>query len=72
MVVDAAHATGPVPLTYDRSVIVADLDSGEILAALNPHAWLYPASTLKTLLCLVVIPRLDPTAKVVATRGGHR
>ena len=69
MVVDAAHATGPVPQTYDRSVIVADLDSGEILAALNPHAWLYPASTLKTLLCLVVIPRLDPTAKVVATRG---
>jgi D-alanyl-D-alanine carboxypeptidase (penicillin-binding protein 5/6) len=67
VVLDRAHATAALPDTKDRSVLVADMDSGAILAAQNAHAWLYPASTLKTLLCLVVIPALDPTDKVVVT-----
>ncbi|MDN5777293.1 MAG: hypothetical protein L0H96_10305 [Humibacillus sp.] len=59
-------ATAP-PEVYDVSYVIADLDSGEILAAKAPHAWLRPASTLKTLTALTLLPRLDPRRKVMAT-----
>lgn len=61
-----AGATAP-PDVYDVSYVIADLDSGEILAAKAPHAWLRPASTLKTLTALTLLPRLDPGRKVMAT-----
>ena len=61
-----AGATAP-PDVYDASYVIADLDSGEILAAKSPHAWLRPASTLKTLTALTLLPRLDPRQKVMAT-----
>ena len=38
------------------SYLIADMDTGQVLAAKNPHAWLLPASTLKTLTSLVVMP----------------
>ncbi|MBK8468798.1 MAG: serine hydrolase [Candidatus Phosphoribacter sp.] len=51
----------PVPPDMPHvSYVLADLDTGEILAAKNAHAWLRPASTLKALTALTVIPRLDP------------
>jgi D-alanyl-D-alanine carboxypeptidase (penicillin-binding protein 5/6) len=56
----------PPPEVYDVSYVIADLDSGEILAAKSPHAWLRPASTLKTLTALTLMPRLDPRTVVVA------
>jgi D-alanyl-D-alanine carboxypeptidase len=40
--------------------LVADLDSGAVLAARNPHGRFLPASTLKTLTAVTLIPRLDP------------
>ena len=49
------------------SYVVADLDTGGILAAKSPHAWLRPASTLKTLTALTLLPRLDPRALVLAS-----
>ncbi|MEW1954979.1 hypothetical protein [Terrabacter sp. NPDC080008] len=54
------------PAVYDVSYVLADLDSGEILAAKSPHAWLRPASTLKTLTALTLMPLLDPKQVVVA------
>lgn len=45
--------------------VLADLDTGEILAAKEAHAWLLPASTLKTLAALVLIPALAPGTAVV-------
>ncbi|MER7073764.1 serine hydrolase [Terrabacter sp. NPDC000476] len=66
VVVDAPPATPAPPEVYDVSYVVADLDSGEILAAKSPHAWLRPASTLKTLTALTLLPRLDPRRVVVA------
>ena len=51
----------------DVSYVIADMDTGQVLAAKNPHAWLLPASTLKTLTALVVLPALDPSTKVTAT-----
>lgn len=47
--------------------VVADLDSGAVLAAHDPHGRQRPASTLKILTALVVRERLDPDAEVVAT-----
>jgi D-alanyl-D-alanine carboxypeptidase (penicillin-binding protein 5/6) len=39
--------------------VVADVDTGEVLAARDPHRLLRPASTQKTLLALTMAPRLD-------------
>ena len=55
------------PAVLDVSYVVADLDTGEILAAKAAHAWLRPASTLKALTALTLLPRLDPGQVVVAT-----
>ncbi|HEX5811041.1 MAG TPA: serine hydrolase [Pseudonocardia sp.] len=44
--------------------VLADLDTGAVLAARAPHARQRPASTLKVLTALVVIDRLDPDAQV--------
>jgi D-alanyl-D-alanine carboxypeptidase (penicillin-binding protein 5/6) len=56
---------------YDVSYVVADLDSGEILAAKSPHAWLRPASTLKALTALTLMPRLDPRTVVTASEDAQ-
>jgi hypothetical protein len=44
--------------------VLADLDTGAVLAARAPHARQRPASTLKVLTAMVVIDRLDPDAQV--------
>lgn len=44
--------------------LVADAGSGAVLAARDPHGRYYPASTLKTLTLLTLLPLLDP-AQVV-------
>lgn len=43
------------------SWVVADADTGAVLAARDAHARRLPASTLKTLTALTLIPRLDAT-----------
>ncbi|MGQ0466172.1 MAG: D-alanyl-D-alanine carboxypeptidase family protein [Sporichthyaceae bacterium] len=48
--------------------LVADADTGQVLAAHDPHRSLRPASTLKTLLALTMAPRLDPDATYTADR----
>jgi D-alanyl-D-alanine carboxypeptidase (penicillin-binding protein 5/6) len=47
--------------------LVADAGTGEVLAARDPHGRYYPASTLKTLTLLTLVPLLDPTRVVVGT-----
>ena len=66
VVVDRPASVPAPPEVYDVSYVVADLDTGEVLAAKSPHAWLRPASTLKTLTALTLMPRLDPRRVVVA------
>ncbi|GAC1326752.1 MAG: hypothetical protein NVSMB13_12300 [Mycobacteriales bacterium] len=46
------------------SWLVADLDTGEVLAARDPHGRYLPASTLKILTAVTELPRLDPDSKV--------
>jgi D-alanyl-D-alanine carboxypeptidase (penicillin-binding protein 5/6) len=61
----AAGATPPA--VQAGSFVVADLDTGTVLAAKAPHAKLRPASTLKTLTALVLLPRLNKADVVVGS-----
>jgi D-alanyl-D-alanine carboxypeptidase (penicillin-binding protein 5/6) len=47
--------------------LVADADTGEVLAAKAPHEKYLPASTLKTLTAVTLIPRLHPDQMVKAS-----
>ncbi|MBB3084831.1 D-alanyl-D-alanine carboxypeptidase family protein [Geodermatophilus sabuli] len=47
--------------------LVADATSGVVLAARDPHGRYYPASTLKTLTLLTLVPLLDPAMVVEGT-----
>lgn len=51
-----------------QSYVVADLDSGAVLAARVPHARLRPASLLKTLTGLLVAQKLPMDQRVVGTQ----
>nr|WP_244291810.1 DUF5136 domain-containing protein [Streptomyces wuyuanensis] len=52
-----------------RSWIVADAESGEVLAAHNAHWRLPPASTLKMLFADTVLPKLSKDQKHTVTRS---
>ena len=64
-----AHASGvgAPPQVGIASYVVADLDSGAVLAVRAPHARERPASLLKLFTALVVTARLDPAQVVTAT-----
>ncbi|MGH8891927.1 MAG: D-alanyl-D-alanine carboxypeptidase family protein [Actinomycetes bacterium] len=64
-VVDAPGAM-PLPRVKAATWVLADLETGEVLAAKDPHGRQRPASTLKILTALTVLPRLDPAASYVA------
>jgi len=58
------RVTGVPALPSDKDVtakswLVADLDTGAVLAAKDPHLRNRPASTIKTLTALALIPQLD-------------
>ena len=61
----------PPPDVAD-SWLVADLDSGKILAAKAPHVLKRPASTLKTLTAVTLLPVLDKAATYVASDADVR
>jgi D-alanyl-D-alanine carboxypeptidase (penicillin-binding protein 5/6) len=63
VIVPAGAPKLPANLTA-RSWILADLDSGEVLAARDPHGRYQPASILKTLTAITVLPHL-PAKRVV-------
>ncbi len=57
------HPEAPdTPEVSALSWLVADADTGEVLAAHNAHEKLPPASTLKTLFALTVLPTLPGSA----------
>ncbi|NUR27105.1 MAG: D-alanyl-D-alanine carboxypeptidase, partial [Catenulispora sp.] len=60
----AADAVPPPPDLTVASYVVADYDTGQILAERSPHRALYPASTLKVLTADTLIPRLSATLRV--------
>ncbi|GGG13556.1 putative penicillin-binding protein DacB1 [Rhodococcoides trifolii] len=63
-------ATGTPPLPADISAtawVLSDLDTGDVIAAKDPHGRYRPASTIKTLLALVALKELDLNASVTGT-----
>ena len=66
--VPAVAAGAPAVQAVDATAwLVADLESGDVLAALNAHAPLPPASTLKLLTALALLPGLEPDTALTAT-----
>src|SRR5215472_16548688 len=63
-----AQGAKPLPKVQASAFVVADADSGQVLAAKDPHGWYLPASTLKVLTAITLMPVLNPDATVVTTR----
>ena len=66
IVVGPGAGVPALPATTATSFIVADADTGQVLAAKNAHEKLAPASTLKTLTALTTLPLLLPSMPTVA------
>ncbi len=57
----------PAPPEFKAGAyLIADLDSGEVIATKAPHAMYLPASTMKTLTTLALVHRLSPSTQVKA------
>jgi D-alanyl-D-alanine carboxypeptidase (penicillin-binding protein 5/6) len=56
------------PKTKAKSFVIADADTGRVLAAQDPHGRYLPASTLKTLTAVTLIPKLNKNARVRPSR----
>ena len=69
VVTDLPAGVPAPPVLKDVSWVLADLDSGKVIAAKAAHARLLPASTLKTLTALTLIPEVPATKVFVATQA---
>ena len=57
-----------LPGVAASAFVVADASTGQVLAAKDAHGWYRPASTLKMLTAVALIPLLNPDATVVASK----
>ncbi len=62
------RALNPPEGTTATSWVLQDLETGDILAAKDPHARQRPASLIKTLLALVVVTELPPRKVITPTK----
>ncbi|MBO0817237.1 MAG: D-alanyl-D-alanine carboxypeptidase, partial [Actinobacteria bacterium] len=59
----------PLPIVKKASAyVLADAGTGQVLAAKDPHGWYLPASTLKVLTAITLMPVLNPDATAITTR----
>ncbi|SEG35327.1 D-alanyl-D-alanine carboxypeptidase (penicillin-binding protein 5/6) [Thermomonospora echinospora] len=68
VVVAAAPGVKAPPKINAGSYLIADAGTGQVLAAKNPHGHFLPASALKMLTAVALIPKLDPDATVRPTQ----
>jgi serine-type D-Ala-D-Ala carboxypeptidase (penicillin-binding protein 5/6) len=57
----------PLPQVPASAYVIADANTGQVLAADDAHGEFPPASTLKVLTAITLIPLLNPNATVVAS-----
>lgn len=63
-----AHGRTPhLPWVPASAYVIADAGTGQVLAARNPHGRYRPASTLKVLTAVALMPLLSPDRKVRAS-----
>jgi serine-type D-Ala-D-Ala carboxypeptidase (penicillin-binding protein 5/6) len=63
-----SSAVPRLPKIKASAWVIADAGTGQVLAAKDPHGWYRPASTLKVLTAISLIPALNPNAMVVASK----
>jgi serine-type D-Ala-D-Ala carboxypeptidase (penicillin-binding protein 5/6) len=63
-----ASGAMPLPQVPASAYVIADAKTGQVLAAKDAHGLFPPASTLKMLTAITLIPRLNPNATVLATK----
>jgi serine-type D-Ala-D-Ala carboxypeptidase (penicillin-binding protein 5/6) len=68
VVVHLGRKASPLPKIDADTWVLADLTTGEVLAAKNAHKKVLPASTLKTLTAVSLMPRLDKSRIITATQ----
>jgi serine-type D-Ala-D-Ala carboxypeptidase (penicillin-binding protein 5/6) len=69
VIVDYPSRSVPrLPDVKASAFVVADAETGQVLAAKDPHGWYQPASTIKMLTAITLIPLLHPDASVVASK----
>ena len=68
VVTDLPAGVPAPPVLKDVSWVLADLDTGKVVAAKAAHARLLPASTLKSLTALTLFPTVPATRTIVATQ----
>jgi D-alanyl-D-alanine carboxypeptidase (penicillin-binding protein 5/6) len=77
IVLHPGPGTGRLPTVQADTWLLADLTTGQVLAAKGAHTRVLPASTLKTLTAVTLMPKLDKQQVVTATwdqaraDGGH-
>jgi serine-type D-Ala-D-Ala carboxypeptidase (penicillin-binding protein 5/6) len=64
---EPAQGAVPLPTVPASAWVIANAGTGQVLAARDPHGEYGPASTLKVLTAITLIPRLNPDAEVVAS-----
>ena len=64
----AKHAVRPLPRVPASAYVIADAGTGAVLAAKDAHGLFPPASTLKVLTAITMLPRLKPNETVLATK----
>jgi serine-type D-Ala-D-Ala carboxypeptidase (penicillin-binding protein 5/6) len=68
VVADPARGGLKLPEVPASAWLVANAATGQVLAARDPHGQFGPASTLKVLTAITLIPRLNPAAMILATK----
>jgi serine-type D-Ala-D-Ala carboxypeptidase (penicillin-binding protein 5/6) len=63
-----AKSAPRLPAVPASAFVIANAGTGQVLAAEDPHGQFGPASTLKVLTAITLIPLLNPSAMVMASR----
>jgi D-alanyl-D-alanine carboxypeptidase (penicillin-binding protein 5/6) len=68
VIVSSSGSIPELPGIKASAWVVADAGTGQVLAAKDPHGWFRPASTLKVLTAIALIPALNPDSMTVASK----
>ena len=68
MVREPRRGGRPLPRVPASAYVIADAGTGQVLAAKDAHGLFPPASTLKVLTAITMLPLLNPDATVVASK----
>jgi D-alanyl-D-alanine carboxypeptidase (penicillin-binding protein 5/6) len=63
-----ANGAQPLPQVPASAYVIADANTGAVLAAKDAHGLFPPASTLKMLTAITLVPKLNPNMLVTATK----